>query len=359
MSKLRIAVIFGGVSNEHEISLISATNIISCIDDKKFEVICIGITKKGRWFYYPGDISAIRDGSWEKSADLVPCVLSPDPAHNGFIKILPDNTTQIMRVDCVFPVLHGKNGEDGTLQGLLDLSGIPYVGCGVIASCNAMDKEKTHIVLESAGIKMTPYIAMRIDELDLMDEKCAEMEQKLSYPMFIKPANCGSSVGVSKARNLDELVFGIKAAFAHDKKVVVEKAVVGRECECAVMGNSTPFASTVAEIVTASDFYDYEAKYQSDDCQFYMPARISEELIEKVRAQAVKAYRALECTGLTRVDFFVCDNGDIILNEPNTLPGFTAISMYPQLMKHSGIEGNALVEELIRLAFERAQVSYE
>ena len=152
---------------------------------------------------------------------------------------------------------------------------------------------------------------------------------------------------------------GIKAAFAHDKKVVVEKAVVGKECECAVMGNSTPFASTVAEIVTASDFYDYEAKYQSDDCQFYMPARISDQMIEKVREQAVKAYRALECTGLTRVDFFVCDDGDIILNEPNTLPGFTAISMYPQLMKHSGIGGNALVEELIKLAFERAQVSYE
>lgn len=359
MAKLRIAVVFGGVSNEHEISLISATNIISCIDTKKFEVICIGITKKGRWFYYPGDINDIKNGKWEQSADLVPCVLSPDSAHRGFIKILPDGTTQIMRVDCVFPVLHGKNGEDGTLQGLLDLSGIPYVGCGVLASANSMDKEKTHIVLESAGIKMTPYCAMRLSELDRLSEKCDEMEEKLSYPMFIKPANCGSSVGVSKAANRDELVSGIKAAFSHDKKVVVEKAVVGRECECAVLGNDEPFASTVAEIVTSSDFYDYDAKYKSDDCEFYLPARISDEKINEVRELAVKAYRALECQGLARVDFFVCENGDIFLNEPNTLPGFTSISMYPQLMKNSGIETAELVERLIRLAFERADISYE
>lgn len=359
MSKLRIAVIFGGMSNEHEISLISASNIISSICEKKFEVICIGITKKGRWYYYPGSVDDIKNGEWEKSPDLVPCILSPDPIHKGLIKILSDGMSQLLKVDCVFPVLHGKNGEDGTIQGLLDLSGIPYVGCGVLSSSNCMDKEKTHIILESCGIKTAPYAVITSYELDQINEKASEFEKLFPYPMFVKPANCGSSVGVSKVTNRIELINGIKTAFAHDKKVLVETMIYGKECECAVLGNNKPMISTVAEIVSGGEFYDYEGKYKSNDSEFFIPARIDDKFIERVRQTAADAYKALECQGLSRVDFFVCSNGEIILNEINTMPGFTAISMYPQLMQKSGFSTSELVEKLIELAFERAEIAYE
>lgn len=358
MSRIRVAVIFGGMSNEHDISLISATHVIKTIPSDKYEVICIGITKKGRWLYFPGDVSLLQEGSWDEHPDCTPCILSPDPVNRGFFKLEGGNLTKL-KVDCIFPVLHGKNGEDGTIQGIFELSKIPYVGCDVISSANCMDKDVTHILLKNAGIKVADWVTMYDYELEKLDEKCDEMVSKLTFPMFVKPANCGSSIGISKVENIEDLKVGIKCAFTHDKKVVVESGIIGREVECAVMGNNQPFPSTIGEIQPVDGFYDYEGKYQSSSCGLYIPARISDEDIKRIQDIAIKGYVTMGCKGLSRVDFFLCENGDIYLNEINTLPGFTSISMYPKLMEYTGMTPSEVLERLINLAFERADVSYE
>ncbi|MGN0601833.1 MAG: D-alanine--D-alanine ligase family protein [Oscillospiraceae bacterium] len=359
MAKINVAVIFGGKSNEHDVSVVSATHVIKSIPKDKYNVICIGITKKGHWLKFIGDIDDISSGKWEKHPDNVPCILSPDPLHKGFLSFDADGTVSQIKVDCIFPVLHGKNGEDGTIQGLFDLAEIPYVGCDLISSANCMDKELTHTILEANGIKTANWVAMLESELDSINDKCDEMENKFTYPMFVKPANCGSSVGISKVKNKDELKAGIKTAFSHDKKVIVEQNITGIECEVAVMGNSKPFASTVGEIQAANDFYDYEAKYENADSKTIIPARFSEDTIQAIRETAVKAYKAMGCCGLARVDFFLCEGDKIILNEINTLPGHTPISMYPQLMAYEGISFEEQEDKLIKLALERAGVDYE
>jgi D-alanine-D-alanine ligase len=359
VSRLRIAVVFGGMSNEHDISLISATHIIKNIPAERFEVISIGITKKGRWLFFPGDVSMLADGTWDEHPDCTPCLLSPDPIHKGFLKILADGQVANMKVDCVFPVLHGKNGEDGTIQGLLTMSGIPFVGCGVLSSAACMDKTFTHIILEKAGIKTADWVSMTNYELPDIDKKCSEMLEKLALPIFVKPANCGSSIGITKVMNADELKDAVKYAFTHDKKVIAESGIKGREVECAVFGNGSPVASPIGEIEPVDGFYDFEGKYQSSSCGLYIPARISDGDSERIREIAVSGYTALCCEGLARVDFFLCENGDIYLNEINTMPGFTSISMYPKLMEEYGFAPDELLEQLIRLAFERAVVAYE
>ncbi len=359
MSKLRVAVIFGGVSSEHDISLISATNIIKNIPEDKFEVVKIGITKKGRWLYFPGDVNMLINDSWEDYSDCTPCILSPDPIHKGFLKVLSDGTVASMKVDVIFPVLHGKNGEDGTIQGLFTMANIPYVGCDVISSANCMDKDVTHIILNNAGIKTADWYSINDWELSELDEKADEIVSKLKFPMFVKPSNCGSSIGISKVTNRKDLIDAIKYAFTHDKKVVVETGIEGREVECAVLGNGRPVASTVGEIQPVDGFYDFEGKYQTNDCGLFIPARIPEDDIERIRETALKAYKAVGCKGLSRVDCFICKNGDIYVNEINTLPGFTSISMYPKLMEKMGFSQPELLERLIKLAFERADVTYE
>lgn len=359
MSKIRVAVIFGGVSNEHDISLISATNIIKNIPADKYKVLKIGITKKGRWLYFPGDVNMIINDSWEEHPDCAPCILSPDPIHKGFIKILSDGKVAFMKVDCIFPALHGKNGEDGTIQGLFSMSNIPYVGCDVISSANCMDKDVTHIILKNSGIKTAPWYSISSSDLSHLDEKIEEILKVLDFPMFVKPANSGSSIGINRVTNSEDLKNAIKYAFTHDKKVIVETAIVGHEVECAVIGNNNPVVSTVGEIQPVDGFYDYEGKYQTDDCGLFIPARISEADMQKVRDTALLAYKALECKGLARVDCFLCENGEIFVNEINTLPGFTSISMYPKLMEHMGMSQGELLDKLINLAFERADVSYE
>lgn len=359
MSRVRVAVIFGGVSNEHDISLISATHVIKNIPTDKFEVICIGITKKGRWLFFPGDVSMLKDGTWDEYPDCTPCILSPDPIHKGFFKLLEDGRVANLKVDCIFPVLHGKNGEDGTIQGLFTLSGIPYVGCDVISSANCMDKDIAHIIFEHAGIKTADWYTINDYELSHLDEIAEEIVKKLKFPMFVKPSSCGSSIGISKVDNIEDLKDGIKYAFAHDSKVIVESGIIGREVECAVMGNAKPFPSTIGEIQPVDGFYDFEGKYQSSSCGLFIPARISNEDIKRIQEVAIKAYLAIGCKGLSRVDCFLCENGDIYLNEINTLPGFTSISMYPKLMEHYGMTQSEILEKLINLAFERADVSYE
>lgn len=358
MSKIKVAVIFGGVSSEHDVSLVSATNVIQNLPKDKYEVICIGITKKGRWYYYPGDVNQIASGEWEKSSDCTPAILSPDPIHKGFIKIEADGTS-VQKVDVLFPVLHGKNGEDGTIQGLFEMSGIPYVGCTTLASANCMDKGVTHTILDANGIRTAKWKAIVESELNHLDDKCREFADALGFPMFVKPANCGSSIGINKATDLESLANAIKYAFAHDKKVIVEEFITGQEIECAVFGNDSPIASIIGEIAPANDFYDYEAKYILGSTNLYIPARIDEKSSDKVRETAVMAFKAMGCTGLSRVDFFLEKDGGIILNEINTLPGFTPISMYPKLMEAIGVPYGDLLDKLIKLAFERADITID
>ena len=353
MSKTRVAVIFGGKSNEHDISLISASYIIESIPRDKYEVIMIGITKKGHWLHYIGDVSGLKSGLWESHPDNVPCVLSPDPIDRGFIATLADGGVQRIKVDCIFPALHGKNGEDGSIQGLFQMSQIPYVGCDMISSACCMDKEFAHRILESENIQMAKWCAVRLGDLDRLGDKCAEITAKLKYPLFIKPSRCGSSVGITKAHNEQELTDGIKTAFSHDVKVVVEQGISGIECECAVMGNDKLTVSTIGEIAPANEFYDFESKYTVEQEQTRIPASFDGETIEKIRQTAEKAYRVIGCEGLARVDFFLSDDGEIILNEINTMPGHTPISMYPKLMEHAGMDAAEEMSRLITLAIER------
>ncbi len=360
MAKLKVAVIFGGRSNEHDISLISAVHVIGCIPKDKYDVVTVGITKKGHWFRYQGDVSLISTGEWERHPDNVPCILSPDPLHKGFIIFERDGEAVSLKVDCVFPVLHGRGGEDGTLQGLLELAGLPYVGCDLLSSAMCMDKDTTHTVLEANGISTAKWVRILRSELDeKLGEKLDEMEEKLAYPMFVKPCNCGSSVGISKVKDREQLERGIKLAFVHDKKVIVEEGISGREIECAVMGNTKPFASDVGEIRSACEFYDFDAKYKDLGSQTIIPADIDDGKREEIRETAVKGYKALGCEGLARVDFFLADDGSVILNEINTMPGHTAISMYPKLMENIGIPCEEQEDRLIKLALERAGVDYE
>lgn len=352
MAKTRVAVIFGGVSNEHDISLISASNVISHLDPEKYEIIPIGITRKGRWFFYPGDVSCIKEDSWENDPDCVPAAILPDPLYRGIAKIT-DNRINFVKVDVVFPVLHGKFGEDGTLQGLLDMSGIPYVGCGCFASAACMDKEYAHTVLEHNGVNMARYRTVRQSDLGDLDSVCEKIADELGYPLFVKPSSSGSSVGVNKATCFEDLKNAVKLAFTHDKKVIVEEFIKGRELECAVLGTDNPFASDVGEILSCNDFYDYDAKYILGTSGLNIPADIPAEASKEIRETAVKAFKALGCFGLSRVDFFLADNGKVYLNELNTMPGFTSISMYPKLMEHLGIPYGELLDRLIKLACER------
>ena len=351
MSKIKVAVLFGGVSNEHEISLISASNIISAIPKDKYEIIPIGITKKGRWLFYPGDVSLIQSGQWESHPDCVPAVILPDPVYKGIMKI-SDGDCTVKKIDAVFPALHGQNGEDGAVQGLLKLSGIPYVGCDIISSANCMDKTAAHKILESDGLKMAKWKSVSVSELGKLDEVCENTAAELEYPLFVKPANSGSSVGVNKANSFEELKNAVKLAFSHDRKVVIEEFIKGREVECAVFGKDNPFASAVGEINSCNEFYDYEAKYILGTSGLSIPADIPEAAAKEIRETAVRAFRLMGCSGLARVDFFLKEDGTVILNEMNTMPGFTQISMYPKLMEDMGISQSELVDKLISLAIE-------
>lgn len=332
----------------------SAASIIDNIPRDKYDVICIGITRKGRWLFYPGDTQGILDGSWKTHPDCCTAILSPDRSHHGILKILNDGETQIQKVDCIFSALHGRNGEDGTMQGLFALSGIPYVGCDTLSSACAMDKEVTHILLDNAGIPTAPWMSATIECLADLDALAERVRARLSYPVFVKPANTGSSVGVSRAYDDVSFADAVKHAFTHDHKIVIEAQINGKELECAVLGNHDPDVSVVGEIIPCNEFYDYQAKYHGDS-QLFIPARIEEEASNRIRETAAQAFRVLGCSGLTRMDFFLRENGDIILNEPNTLPGFTSISMYPKLWDACGLPYPQLLDRLITLGLERAE----
>lgn len=355
MGKIKVGVVFGGRSGEHEISLQSATSVINAIDRGKFEVVPIGITREGKWLL-TGDPMRQLMGSSNGKANL----LSTERpwAGRGVVAAfssLPGAATPL-HLDVVFPVIHGTNGEDGTLQGLLELADIPYVGAGVLGSAVGMDKVVMKHVFRSHRIPVPDYLLVLRSGWEARRKRVLDsIERRFGYPCFVKPANLGSSVGISKAHSREELAEAVDTAAVYDRRIIVEEAVEGaRELECAVLGNDEPDASAVGEILPCNEFYDYDAKYVKDGTTLVIPADIPVETEAKVRRLAVRAFKAVDCAGLGRVDFFLRNrDGKVFVNEINTIPGFTSISMYPKLWEYSGVTYPTLIERLIELALER------
>lgn len=346
-----VAVLFGGQSSEHDVSCVSATTVIQHMDKEQFEVVMIGITKDGRWLR-TDSVEAIVDGSWREGK--VTAIISPDRSQHGIL-FLENGKATLQKVDVAFPVLHGLYGEDGTVQGLFSLAGIPYVGCGVLCSAVSMDKLYTKLVVDTLGIRQAAYVAVFAHELADMDAVVARIEGKLPYPVFVKPSNAGSSKGVSKAHNVGELRVALKEASYHDRKILVEETIVGREIECAVLGSAYQVeASGVGEVLAADEFYSYDAKYNNADSQTVIGPQLPEGMEDRFRDCAKRIFAALDGFGLSRVDFFLdTEQGDIVFNEINTLPGFTGISMYPMLWEAKGICKKDLITRLIAMAEDR------
>ena len=355
--KMCVALLFGGMSSEHEVSRVSVGNFVNNIDREKYEVLTVGITKEGRWLYTEATAAQMADGSWEELAGNMPCVISPDRADHGMILFTPEGHVEKLHIDVVIPVLHGLWGEDGTVQGLLELAGIPYVGCGVLASAVCMDKAVANALFEANGVPHTKWLAANRWEIESdLEGVCEGVEKKLGWPVFVKPANAGSSVGISKVNSREELKKAIDLALVNDRKVVFEAFVDGQEVECAVIGSDPAVATRPGEILAGAEFYTYDDKYKNGVSQTVIPAHLPEAKLDEVKTYAAMAYTALGCEGLARCDFFVEKNtGRVLINEINTLPGFTPISMYPKLMEHEGIPVPALIDRLIALALERTE----
>ena len=352
MKKKTVAVLFGGQSTEHEISCLSAVTIIQNIDREQYDLLLIGITRDGRWLK-TNSIEEIQSGSWVGGTTRA--ILSPDAGHKGVL-LLEDGRVQLFPLDVVFPVLHGARGEDGTVQGLLELAEIPYVGCGVLASAVTMDKLYTKILVSTLGIRQADYELVYKNELsgqNAMESVIRRIEGRFAYPVFVKPACSGSSRGVSKASDREQLETALLLAAEHDRKILVEETIVGHEVECAVLGAEEPKAAGVGEILAGAEFYDYEAKYESEESRTVLDPKLPGDAAERVREAAVRIYRRLDGFGMARLDFFVTEQGDVVFNEANTIPGFTPISMYPMLWEHKGLSRFRLVNRLIEMAFQR------
>lgn len=331
MSKIKLGVIYGGMSTEHEVSINSAESVIQNLDKEKYEIYKIFIDKKGIWY----------NQNQEKINDIF-----------EFLK----------QLNVVFPVMHGLYGEDGTIQGLLEMLKIPYVGAGVLSSAVGMDKVYSKIIFEKAKIPQVKYVYVKKEQNEYIyvdgnfaEEKMSisKIEEQLNYPMFVKPSNSGSSVGITKVHNVEELTRAVEYAAKFDRKILIEEGINVREIECAVLGNSNPKASVIGEILPAEEFYSYSAKYENVESKTKIPVEISKNISDEIRKLAVKAYKALDCTGLSRVDFFVeKETNKIYINEINTMPGFTKISMYPKLWENTGLKYSELLDELIKLALE-------
>ncbi|MDN5278597.1 MAG: D-alanine-D-alanine ligase [Clostridiales bacterium] len=361
-SKLKVGVIFGGRSGEHEVSLVSANSIMKALNPDKYEIIPVGITRQGSWLVGVKPEAMLEDKS-DKGKTCVPYAGGPngkanlncDPSNKGLILVNKPQTENHVALDLLFPVIHGTYGEDGTLQGLLEQADMPYVGCGVLASAAGMDKTIAKKLFRDAGIAVAPFkeilrSAWKRDPEAIL----AAIEKEFSYPCFVKPVNSGSSVGISKARDKATLREAIDQAARFDRKILIESFVNGREIEVSVLGNDDPIASVPGEIVPCNEFYDYTAKYVDDRSELKIPADLSPDITEEIRRLAIKAYRALDCAGMARVDFFLeRATNRIIINEINTIPGFTKISMYPKLWEATGISYSELCDRLIDLALER------
>jgi D-alanine-D-alanine ligase len=336
---------------EHDVSLVSARAVLNNLDPARYEVVPIGVSREGRWVT-SGDARGLLDGGLARSAGTR-AVLTGDPSIGGLVTL--DGGGAPMMFDVAFPLIHGTGGEDGTLQGLLELSGIPYVGSGVLGSSLGMDKAASKVIFRAAGLPMAEYLVVSRHRIETDAASVArEVEKRFGYPCFTKPSNGGSSVGVSKVKRVEELPAALTEAASYDCRVVIEQGIEGQEVECAVLGGDDPKASVVGEIVPGREFYDYSAKYLEDTSQLLIPARIGKAQAEEIRAMSIAAFEALSLSGLARVDFFVKkSNGAVLINEVNTLPGFTPISMYPRLWEASGVSFSALIDRLIEIAFAR------
>lgn len=356
--KLRVGVIFGGRSGEHAVSLMSARFVLNSLDPKKYKVTQIGITQDGRWLAGGGVWGALKAEEFE---GLTTVSVLADPSRHeltGFTSTLKGELiNKLAEIDVYFPVLHGTFGEDGTLQGLFELADVAYVGAGVLGSAVGMDKGVFFEVMRANGIPVVETVVLLRSEIkENIVASSEKAEQAGDYPLFIKPANLGSSVGVSKATSRSDLVEGLMEAADYDRRIVVQKGINGREIEVSVLGNDDPQASVCGEIRPEAEFYTYEAKYHDDRSKAFIPADIPKAVSERIRELAVKAFKAIDVAGLARVDFFLeNDTGNVYLNELNTMPGFTDISMYPMLWEESGISGRDLVDRLIELALERKE----
>ncbi len=351
--KIRVGVIFGGRSGEHEVSLVSATSVLQALDREQYEVVPIGITRDGRWV---SSAEALRLLKERTGLDRIPeRFLVPEPGRHALVAA-NGNDADAQPLDVVFPLVHGVHGEDGTLQGLLELANIPYVGAGVLASAVGMDKIVQKQIFAEAGLPIAKYVWFHSAVCTERPRKIvAGVEGKLKYPVFVKPANTGSSVGIVKAHNRAELLEAVTVAVQYDRKVIIEQGVAdAREIECSVLGNDEPEASVLGEIIPSNEFYDYDAKYVDGKSRAVIPARLPKSVSRRVQAIALNAFRAIDCTGMARVDFFVTRRAHkIVLNEVNTIPGFTSISMYPKLWEASGVSFPELLDRLIALAMQR------
>jgi D-alanine-D-alanine ligase len=358
--KIRVGVLFGGQSSEHEVSLASARSVMAAMDPDKYEVVPIGITKVGAWLTSGDPMALLRAGGVESTSTAL---LAPDLSGQGHAEIVQINPGKSgafsasagRALDVIFPVLHGPYGEDGTVQGMLELAGIPYIGAGVLGSAVGMDKGLMKDVFRAVGLPVAPYVVALRHRWEREPAAVqAEAEKALGYPMFAKPSNMGSSVGVSKIHGPEEFAAAMNTAARYDRRIVIEKGLDAREMECAVLGNDRPEASVVGEIVPGNEFYDYRAKYVDDNSDLIIPAEIPKRVSDEIRRVSVEAFRAVDAAGMARVDFFVeRDLSAVWLNELNTIPGFTRISMYPKLWQASGVSYPELIDRLIELALER------
>ena len=351
--KKTILCLFGGKSTEYKVSLRSVCTVLDALHEEAYNIIRVGITEDGRWYHYTGTNAAILADTWHTdAAHLRRAMLSSSYGdHSLYVETDTPNTFDPISVDVVIPMVHGAYCEDGTLQGLLSMTGIPYVGPHTAASAVSMDKVFTKLILNNFGIPQAKCAVLTGSRIASDPTGCCDEAEAVSaYPLFVKPANAGSSIGVSKAENREELLASLRLAASYDSKVLVEECIIGREVECAVLGNESPLAAIPGEINSGADFYDYDAKYITDTSSDYIPARISDSALEAVRTYAVKIYEILGCKGLSRVDFFVTADEAIIFNEINTLPGFTSISMYPKMWNHMGKSISELLDDLSALA---------
>ena len=362
ITKMRIGILFGGRSGEHEVSLRSARSVLQAIDREKYSVSLIGITKNGRWIGGENPLAALEDG--DEAIERCPdTILLIDPVDNSLIQISRNRNDETIYInktedlDVIFPVLHGSFGEDGAVQGLFELADIPYVGSGLVGSSVGMDKGVFKSVMCSAGLPVLP--SMTVNRSEYRSDTAIMVDRiirKLTLPVFIKPANLGSSVGITKASNIGELKSGLDEASKWDRRIVIEEGVDAREIEVSVLGNDDPQVSIAGEVVPQRDFYDYDAKYVSDDSELLIPAPISPDQLVRIQEMAIAAYKAVDCSGMARVDFLLDkSSGKVWINELNTIPGFTNISMYPKLWQASGIEYPELIDKLIELALERKE----
>lgn len=356
MKKLRVAVVFGGRSGEHEVSLVSAASIIKALDPSKYEVLQIGIGKDGKWMVGENCLEALKR---EAFGDLLPAGLSTDPVSPGITNSRTQNEVakNFEKIDIAFPVLHGPYGEDGTIQGLFEMLQIPYVGCNVLASALAMDKLQCKKIWQVHNLPVVDYLGFgRYEWKKNKSEILEALQKNIGIPSFVKPANMGSSVGITKVKKLENLPEAIDLAAEYDSKILVEKAVNVREIECALLGNDEVLAGPVGEVIVGGEFYDFYDKYVNGVSTTEIPAKIPEETAKEIQELCIKAYKALDCSGLARCDTFLDrDSGEIYLNEINTMPGFTSISMYPKMMEAHGIKYAELIDRLIELGLARFQ----